>query len=115
PSVVPYTFALTGPNPTSEIVPGTLWQPLPTAPGSITIDEQTDRIVFTMPEGTALGKGQSYTITVPMMFRPGVPAGTSVENTTSIIATDPLQSFTDCSVFPGPGPLVTECFADTTV
>ncbi|MFV0318878.1 MAG: DUF5979 domain-containing protein [Microbacterium sp.] len=116
PSVSPYTFSLTGPNPTTEFEPGRLWQPLPTTPTGVTVDEQTDRIVFTMPEGTALGKGQSYTITVPMMFRPGVIAGTEVTNKASITATDRMQSFTGCVVDETePGEPVMECFADTTV
>ena len=85
----PYTFALTGPDP--DPAEGT---PLPTTVGGadgVTIDQtgNLENLEFTFPEGSALGVGQTYTITVLVNFRVGLSSLTTVENTAAVTGDRP--------------------------
>lgn len=62
----------TGVNPTGVTVTPTMSGPGPTS------------IQFTFPPGTVLGVGQTYTITVPLFFRPGLVEGTELTNSFEI-------------------------------
>jgi hypothetical protein len=86
PTVSPYTFALAGAAPTPPN--GT---PLPTDPDEIDIEEVGDSLVFTMPAGSVLEPGQTYTITIRLMLRPGLPAGTPVQNWAVVDVVEPLD------------------------
>lgn len=101
-----YTFELSG-DPAPEPPNGT---PMPTDPAQITITESDDEIVFAFPPGTVLEPGQSYTITVPLQFRPGLPGDTQVTNTTGIAGDRPWDSCEE-NLDQDSG----ECQADTTV
>ncbi|KRA25126.1 hypothetical protein ASD65_12340 [Microbacterium sp. Root61] len=89
PSVSPYTFALSGPTPDP-----TIGLPLPTDPNDLTIVEQPSRIVFTPPPGTVLGIGQTYTITIQLMLRPGITSDMDVVNTAVITGGEPFDGCT---------------------
>ncbi|GAA1857114.1 DUF5979 domain-containing protein [Microbacterium koreense] len=89
PTVPPWSFALAGAAPTPPS-----GDPLPTDPDEVTVDtSDPTRIVFTMPAGTVLEVGQTYTITLQMMIRPGTPAGTPLTNTATMSVAEPLD---DC-------------------
>lgn len=80
-----YTYALTGaaaPDPANGPA-------MPTDPAEITVREEADAIQFTFPEGTVLEVDQTYTITLPLQFRPGLAGGTEVTNTTGITGDRP--------------------------
>ncbi|GEK20816.1 DUF5979 domain-containing protein [Cellulomonas xylanilytica] len=74
----PFTYALSGtaPDPANG-------DPLPTDPADVTVDQTGDIeiLAFSFPEDTVLEVGQTYTITVQVQFRLGMPAGTVVLNT----------------------------------
>lgn len=86
PTVSPYGFALAGAAP--DPANGT---PLPTDPAQIDIQELGDRILFGMPAGSVLEPGQTYTITIQLMLRPGLAAGTPVQNWAVIGVDEPLD------------------------
>ncbi|MFF2487065.1 DUF5979 domain-containing protein [Microbacterium sp. NPDC058062] len=86
PSVPPWSFALTGAAPTP---PG--GDPLPTDPDDVDVQDLGTSIVFTMPEGSVLEPGQTYTITLRMMLRPGLTPNDSVTNTATIDVAEPLD------------------------
>ena len=67
PAVPPWSFALTGaaPDPANG-------DPLPTDPGLVDVQDLGTSFVFTMPAGSVLEPGQTYTITLRMMLRPGL-------------------------------------------
>lgn len=78
-----YTFA----SPVTGTPPASPQLALPTGvnPGGVTITPTISgpgpsSIRFTFPEGTVLAVGQTYTITVPLFFRPGLIHGTDVTN-----------------------------------
>ncbi len=87
PSVPPWSFELSGSPPAPSN-----GSPLPTDPSQVAVDtSDPTRIVFTMPTGSVLEVGQTYTITLRMMIRPGVTAGTPVTNTTTMSIAEPLD------------------------
>ncbi|ANJ28317.1 hypothetical protein ATC03_18010 [Agromyces aureus] len=88
PSVSPYAFALTGAAPAPPN--GT---PLPTDSDLVVVEEVGDTIVFTMPDGSVLEPGQTYTITIQLMLRPGLTPNDDVENWAVVEASEP---FDDC-------------------
>ncbi|MDN5763940.1 MAG: DUF5979 domain-containing protein, partial [Microlunatus sp.] len=100
-----YTYALDGdaPTPPSGLA-------MPTDAGQVSVDEQPDLLTFTFPQGTVLEVGQSYTITVALQFRTGLPSNTEVTNTTGISGD---RAWDDCddTLDDDSG----ECQADTTV
>ncbi|KJL40375.1 DUF5979 domain-containing protein [Microbacterium trichothecenolyticum] len=86
PSVPPWSFSLTGAAPTPPN-----GDPLPTDPDDVEVDDLGTSIVFTMPEGSVLEPGQTYTITLRMMLRPGLTPNDSVTNTATIDVAEPLD------------------------
>lgn len=76
-----YTYTLSGDAPDPEN-----GSPMPEVPDEVSVDETDSSITFTFPEGTVLEVGQSYVITTPLQFRPGLPGNTQVTNTTGITA-----------------------------
>lgn len=92
----PYSYALEGdpPDPANG-------SPMPTDPADVTTDVAADgsAIEFTFPAGTVLEAGQTYTITVLLMFQPGVEAGQQIENSFDVTADRP---FDFCEGTPGP-------------
>ncbi|MFT4297266.1 MAG: DUF5979 domain-containing protein, partial [Micropruina sp.] len=85
----PYGFALTGaaPDPANGA-------PLPTDAGQVDVTATPATITFRFPAGTVLEVGQSYTITVAMRFRPGLPGQTPVTNSTGISGDRPWDECT---------------------
>ncbi|RLP80710.1 isopeptide-forming domain-containing fimbrial protein [Mycetocola lacteus] len=89
--------------------------PMPTDPAQITITEgknadgEPTNIAFEFPKGTVLMPGDTYTITLNMMFRPGIAAGQHVTNTVLAEAAQPFQF---CN---GEAHEVLGCAADTDV
>ncbi len=63
--------------------------PMPTDPTQVTVTEDPDRILFTFPAGSTLEVGQTYTITLTMQPRPGLPADTTITNTFGITGDRP--------------------------
>lgn len=101
-----YTFTLTGdeaPDPPNG-------DPMPTTTPEVDIDESATQIVFTFPEDTVLEVGQTYTITTPLQFRPGLPGDTDVTNTVGITGDRPWDECEE-TLDEDSG----ECQADTTV
>jgi hypothetical protein len=88
PSVSPYAFALTGPAPDPPN-----GGPLPTDPDVVDITEVGDTIAFAMPEGSVLEPGQTYTITIQLMLRPGLTPNDDGQNWATVDADEP---FDDC-------------------
>ena len=86
--------------------------PLPTDQDDITITEAGDTITFEMPEGTVLEPGQTYTITIELMLRPGLTPDDVVTNTATIIADEPFDPDA-CS--PSYDADTGECWDETTV
>lgn len=88
PASSPYVFTLLG-GPATPTGPQ-----LPTDPDDLTITESATQIVFEAPAGTVLEVNQTYTITIQLVTRPGVVAGTPITNVASMTADEP---FTGCS------------------
>ncbi|NYE19207.1 DUF5979 domain-containing protein [Microbacterium immunditiarum] len=86
PSVPPWSFTLTGAAPTPPA-----GDPLPTDPDEVDVQDLGTSIVFTMPAGSVLEPGQTYTITLRMMLRPGLTPDDSVTNTALIDVAEPLD------------------------
>ena len=86
PSVPPWSFALTGAAPTPPN-----GDPLPTDPDEVDVQDLGTSIVFTMPEGSVLEPGQTYTVTLRMMLRPGLTPNDSITNTATIDVAEPLD------------------------
>lgn len=86
PSVPPWSFALTGAAPTPPN-----GDPLPVDPDDVDVQDLGASIVFTMPEGSVLEPGQTYTITLRMMLRPGLTPNDVVTNTALIDIAEPLD------------------------
>ncbi|SKB07285.1 DUF5979 domain-containing protein [Aeromicrobium choanae] len=84
----PYSFELEGdaPDPPNG-------DPLPTDQDDITIatNDDGDEITFAMPEGTVLEPGQTYTITIELMLRPGLTPDDELTNTATIDADEPFD------------------------
>lgn len=111
----PYSFELTGAPPDPPSGPQ-----LPTDQDQITITEAGDTITFEMPDGSVLEVGQTYTITIDMMLRPGLSPDDVLVNTDQINADEPFDP-ENCSPNYTPDnpatPLVDEeaCWDDTTI
>ncbi|WP_166844074.1 DUF5979 domain-containing protein [Isoptericola sp. BMS4] len=90
-----FSYALSGaaPDPANG-------DPLPTTDagteGDVVVDRSGDLagLEFTFPEGSVLEVGQTYTITVMVQFRVGLPANTLVENTVGVTGDRPWD---DCA------------------
>ncbi|MFJ3404454.1 DUF5979 domain-containing protein [Promicromonospora sp. NPDC090134] len=82
----PFSYALAGEPPDPDNGP-----PLPTDPADVTVDQTGDlvNLEFTFPEGSVLEVGQTYTITVQVQFRVGLPAQTVVDNTVGVTGDRP--------------------------
>lgn len=78
----------------STSTPGKL--PMPTDPNDVTVEVSPDQtqIRFSFPENTVLEAGETYRITIKLMFRPGIVANTTVTNAFDVSAADP---FTSCN------------------
>ncbi|MFK4788675.1 DUF5979 domain-containing protein [Microbacterium sp. ZW T5_56] len=78
-------------GPTDPAAPNTR---MPIDPALITVTENTNAdgevtsIRFAFPTGTVLMPGEKYTVTINLMFRPGVSAGQAVENAMSVSAAE---------------------------
>lgn len=107
PTASPYTYALAGAAPTPPSGPA-----MPTDPAQVTasVSQAGDQIRFSFPPGTVLEVGQTYTITVALLFRTGLPAGTAVTNTLDVSADRPFDSCGG-TLDPATG----ACSTDTTV
>jgi len=80
-----YTFALSG----GSVPSGSIALPTGVNPATAAVTPTMDgpgpsSIQFAFPSGTVLGVGQTYTITVPLFFRPGIDEGTDVLNSFEI-------------------------------
>ncbi|WP_248146373.1 DUF5979 domain-containing protein [Microbacterium aoyamense] len=100
----PYRFALAG---TAPVPPN--GAPMPVDPAEVDIEDSGGQFVFTFPEGTVLEVGQSYTISIDLVFAVGLPGGTVVTNEATVTGDRP---FDECNGTPGP---VDECAVDTAV
>lgn len=100
-----YSYSLSGPAPT--LPNGT---PMPVEVQDVTVEEDPTLLRFTFPEGSVIEPGQTYTITVRMKFRPGLPGNTAVTNTVGITGDSPWD-VCDGTHDSGTG----ECRASTTV
>ena len=95
--------------------------PMPVDPKRVTVgydtnaDGEPTTINFSFKEGTALMPGDVYTITVNMMFRPGMHAGVAneVTNTVGVSADKPFESCNESA--PESGMEIVDCLADTQV
>ncbi|WP_418275654.1 DUF5979 domain-containing protein [Isoptericola jiangsuensis] len=90
----PYTFTLSGPDP--DPAEGT---PLPTTaggPDGVVLDQTGDleSIEVSFPDGSVLGVGQTYTITVQVNFRLGLSSQITVENTAAVVGDRPWDECT---------------------
>lgn len=71
---------------------------IPTDPALVSVEEitnsngETTDIIFRFPDDTLLWPGESYTITINMMFRPGIGAGEHIKNVFDIEAAEPFDS-----------------------
>lgn len=81
PATSPYSYALTGAAPGTPTGPA-----LPTDGADVTasVNPGADVITFTFPRGSVLEVGQTYRITVQLVFRPGLTANTVVTNTMGV-------------------------------
>ncbi|GAA2135648.1 hypothetical protein GALLR39Z86_37890 [Glycomyces algeriensis] len=86
-----FAYALAGAAPDPASGPA-----LPTDAADVTTDITVDveQIVFTFPEGSVLEVGQTYTITIQLMVRPGVAGGTVVANTAGVTGDRPWDECT---------------------
>ncbi|MHA7132793.1 DUF5979 domain-containing protein [Oerskovia turbata] len=102
-----HAYSLTGAAPSPASGPA-----MPTDPSDVTVDVQgeVEELRFTFPPGTVLEVGQTYTITVQLMLRPGLPGGTTVDNTVGVTGERPWDQ---CS--PTLDATTGECRAATTV
>ncbi len=107
PGSTPYSFELSGDAPAPPN-----GDPLPTTSPPIEITEDGDTITFAMPEGTVLEPGQTYTITIDLMLRPGLTPDDVVTNTDTVIADEPFDPDA-CS--PNYDADTGECWDDTSV
>lgn len=103
----PYTFALAGAAPTPPTGPA-----LPTTEPGVNpaVSDGGRQIQFTFPPGSVLEVGQTYTITIALMFRTGLPANTQVTNTLGVTGDRPFDT---CGGTTDPD--TGACTTDTTV
>ena len=114
-----YTYGLTGAAPVPAN--GTLLPSGTTGPTVVVVNDGPGpkTITFTFPSGAGgppvLEVGQTYTITIPMLFRPGLISSTAVTNTFGIKGD---RKFNACTAPPGFAAqlaLSGECVTGTTV
>ncbi len=86
PSTKPWSFALTGAAPAPPD-----GDPLPTDPDLVDVQALDTSFVFTMPAGSVLEPGQTYTITLRLMLRPGLTPSDVITNTATIDVAEPLD------------------------
>lgn len=81
-----FSYELTGDPPDPPSGPA-----MPTDPTAVTtgITGDVEEIAFTFPAGTVLEVGQTYVITIQLMFRPGLEGGTLVENSFGVTGDRP--------------------------
>ncbi|MDR0482042.1 MAG: DUF5979 domain-containing protein [Cellulomonadaceae bacterium] len=100
PTVPPWSFGLSGTATTNG------GPDLPTAAGSWTADDPLSvgdcRVSFTPPSGTVLEVGQTLTITLTMMVRPGVEAHSEISNDAEIDIAGPRDPNTGKPLNPPP-------------
>ncbi|MGM7698584.1 DUF5979 domain-containing protein [Microbacterium sp. A84] len=88
---------------------------MPIDPALITLEEVTNasgeiiEMRFSFPDGTVMMPAETYVITINMMFRPGITAGTQVTNGFGISSDEPFEA---CNGVEGE---VDVCGTDTTV
>lgn len=93
---------------------------IPTDPKRVKVKEylnasgEPTNLEFTFPKDTVLMPGDSYTITINMMFRPGVKAGERITNKFDVSAALPF-SFCNGKPYEGAGSGFFECDDDTEV
>ncbi|MCK9913178.1 DUF5979 domain-containing protein [Microbacteriaceae bacterium K1510] len=93
-----YTFARTG-----GTAPGAPYTSVPVDPSQVTVHvtystgstPEPIAIRFSFASGTALGLGETYTISFPMRLRPGLLAGQVITNTYSL---DGQRQFDQCNL-----------------
>ncbi|MCK0115574.1 DUF11 domain-containing protein [Isoptericola sp. S6320L] len=102
----PFSYALTEPGTPPVGQPN--GPQMPTDPTDVTVDQDGNiaGLTFTFPEGTVLEVGQTYTITVQVIFRTTLAANTVVNNTAGVTGDRPwdvcqAQSGDDGSVIDG--------------
>ncbi|MFD6166136.1 DUF5979 domain-containing protein [Oerskovia sp. NPDC060287] len=102
-----YAYTLTGDAPDPANGPA-----VPTDPSEVAVAVQGDveQLRFTFPAGTVLEVGQTYTITVQLMLRPGLAGGTAVVNTVGVTGERPWDQCVSTL-----DPTTGECQASTTV
>ncbi|GAA1988671.1 hypothetical protein GCM10009718_27800 [Isoptericola halotolerans] len=85
----PFSYVLDGAAPDPANGPA-----LPTDPADVTVDQTGDleALEFSFPDGSVLEVGQSYTITVQVQFRLGLPAQTLVQNTAGVTGDRPWDA-----------------------
>ncbi|MEU6859870.1 DUF5979 domain-containing protein [Glycomyces sp. NPDC046736] len=86
-----FAYALDGAAPDPATGPA-----LPTDAAEVTTDitGNVEQIVFSFPSGSVLEVGQTYTITIQLMIRPGVAGGSVVENTAGVSGDRPWDECT---------------------
>lgn len=104
----PFGYALTGAAPSGS--------PLPTDPDVVSVADDiangaAPSLTFTFPSGSVLDVGQTYTITIAMLARPGVPANVNLTNTVTVSGERPFDA---CNGSPQDPP-AEACSADTTI
>lgn len=111
PTTSPYSYTLTGAAPADPNGPA-----LPTDPTAITtaVNSGADVITFTFPEDSVLEVGQTYRITVQLVFRPGLTADTVVTNTMGV-AGDRSWDVCNGGTSGGIDPVTGECRTNTSV
>jgi uncharacterized repeat protein (TIGR01451 family) len=103
----PYTYTLAGGAPAPASGPA-----MPTDPTEVDAVLATGgaQIQFSFPPGTVLEVGQTYTITIALMFRTGLAATTNVTNTFGVVGDRPFDTCGGTL-----DPTTGECDASTTV
>lgn len=86
PTVPPWSFTLTGAAP----VPAN-GAPLPTDPDEVDVQDLGSSLVFTMPGDAVLEVGQTYTITLQLVLRPGVTPDDLLTNVAAVSVAEPLD------------------------
>lgn len=93
---------------------------LPSDAGKVSVTEgknadgEATSIEFRFPKDTLIMPGDSYTITINMMFRPGVKAGERITNVFNVEAAEPFE-FCNGRKYEGPGEGFVTCLDDTEV
>ncbi|MGG7464845.1 DUF5979 domain-containing protein [Plantibacter sp. YIM 135347] len=107
PASSPFSYAVTGAPP---LQPNGTQLPTSVADVTATVNSAADGIRFSFPTGSVLEVGQSYKISVQLMFRPGLTANTRVTNSMGVVAD---REWDACSgtLDPATG----ECVTSTTV